>query len=209
MTEETMEPKRSNKVLFVGSIIGLILLLVGAAFIGGRLLNQSKEETAAANQEPPIRDVPAGAPLGEGGLGITADSGPEMQSISLGDILPAPEIPMREPDVRGLYVSRKDDTITVGTGRIMAVAIEGQAPEFNYDGIAVEVLVTNRTELYEDTTEFTPGQSGPIQQTVRPLTNLDDLDEGISLEVWGRKEGDRIVAEIVVVKRPVMAFSQP
>lgn len=203
MTEETMEPKRGSKGLIIGGIV-LLVLLAGAAFVGGRLLNQAKtDRTTAAGSDPAMPGLPPGGAFNvEEGEGASLNDG---EAVDI-QITPAPELPAREPDARGLYVNREDDTITIGTGKVTTFAAEGEAPEYNYEGLAVEVLVTNQTALYEDTTQFTPGQAAPMQQTVRPLDNLDDLDEGTNLQVWGRREGDRIVAETIVLTRPQAQF---
>jgi hypothetical protein len=188
MTEEKMEAKKSNKGLLLGGLL-LVLLLVGAAFVGGQLLKQGEAETA-------VPDLPPG-------MVLDAEEGANLQTFDLSNIKPAAELPARVPDERGLYVSRADDTITIGTGNVMAMLTEqSETPEFSYDGIAVEVLVTNQTALYEDITQFTPGQTTEVQQEIRPLDNLDDLDESTTLQVWGRREGDRIIAETIVLLKP-------
>lgn len=189
MTEDTMESKKGNKGLMIGGVL-LIVLLAGAAFMGGQLLNQSEPETA-------VPDLPPG-------MSFNQAEGGEAEFFMIPEIVRAPEVPNREPDESGLYVSRADDTITIGTGNMMAMIDEsGEAPEFSYDGLAVDVLVTNQTELFEDLTQFTPGQTSEVQQEVRSLDNLDNLDESITLQVWGRREGDRIVAETIVLRKPL------
>lgn len=205
---ETTESEHRNRSLVIGGIL-VLLLLVGAAFVGGRLLNQAQAQTAVTDGLEPA----SGEVLGQVTMLEAGPGGESRQTISLDDITPAPELPTREPDERGLYVSRQDDTITIGTGEVRAVATQGQAPEFNYSGIAVEVLVTNQTELYEDTSRFTPGQSEPLQQTVEPLDNLDDVGDGttgqVTVQVWGRREGDRIVAETIVIVQQYMMAGRP
>jgi len=196
MSEEMMEPKQGNKGLIIGGIL-LVLLLVGAAFIGGSLLNQAN----AADSEQALPDLPPGVTFNvEEAASVSSGEDEVVQYIS---ITPAPGLPAQEPDASGLYVSREDDTITIGTGNVTAFVTEGEAPTFNYEGIAVDVLVTNQTMLYEDTTEFTLGQA--MQQTVRPLDDLSELSEGTTLQVWGRQEGDRIIAETIVVMNSLVS----
>lgn len=77
-------------------------------------------------------------------------------------------------------------------------------------GSNVEVVVTNETIIYRETTEASKRPSGEnqtIQQTVEEAT-LDDLKTESMVMVWGRKSGDRIIAEVlmyssaVVIKKP-------
>jgi hypothetical protein len=200
MTEEIVEKKGGNKGLMIGGVV-VLLLLLAAAFVGGRLL-APKEETA---------DLPPGAILsGEGpGLAVGGGAIPEgAETFMMPMPEAAPELPDRAPETMGLFIGRTDDTLTIGTGNVMArISNEPDAvPEFNYDGVAVEVLVTNQTELFEDVTEFTPGQTS-VQQKVEKLENLDDLEENTTVQVWGQRDGDRIVAEtIVIIRPPALAF---
>jgi hypothetical protein len=80
-------------------------------------------------------------------------------------------------------------------------------------GPRLEVVVTAETLVYHDTTHppaRRPSGNDPreIQQTVEEGT-LDDLVTSQSLIMaWGRKSGDRIIAEVlvyidlVVIKKP-------
>ncbi len=75
------------------------------------------------------------------------------------------------------------------------------------DGPKVEVVVTNETVIYRDTTQ--PGEppstakEQTIQQTVEEST-LDDLSSQSMVTVWGRKSGDRIIAEVLFYSNPIM-----
>jgi hypothetical protein len=187
MTEEIVE-KKSNKGLVLGGVM-VLLLLLAAAFMGGRLL-APKQETAGAT---PAND---GATLA---LGSAA--GPEdAQTFSMPMPETAPELPARPPETTGLFIGRTDDTLTIGTGSVTAeISMEpGAVPEFNYDGIAVDVLVTNQTKLYEDVTEAALGQAS-VQQELHKLETLDDLQDNTLIQVWGQRDGDRIIAEVIVI----------
>ncbi len=60
----------------------------------------------------------------------------------------------------------------------------------------VEVIGTGETIIYRDNFEF--GQSS-IRQTVEETT-LDYLDSQMLITVWGRNNGDRVIAEIVLLQ---------
>lgn len=191
MTEEIVE-KKSNQGLMIGGVM-ILLLLLAAAFMGGRLL-APKEETAVPLSSVIQADEMADLILPSG------DSQEGAQTFSIPDLQAAPQMPASPPETTGLFLNRIDDTLRVGTGSISAMISSepGALPEFNYDGVAVDVLVTNQTKLYEDVTEFTMGQT-TVQQELIQLENLDNLQENTLIQVWGQRDGDRIVAEVIVI----------
>ncbi len=179
-------------------IMGVLVLLVGAAaFVGGRMLNNKVN------------------PLGLFGLGGKGN----MMAVSI-NLVPAEELPKTPPEVIGLFVERKDKTIIIqsvslkGGGGGMVVEKGGggevQIVGGKNDGPKVEVVVTNETTIYRDTTqpsEPPSGENATIQQTAEEST-LDDLNSQSMVTVWGRKSGDRIIAEVLFYSNPVM-FKRP
>ena len=170
-----------NKKLYITP--GFAILLIGiAAFIGGRMLNGS------------VGNVPLGGPNGQSVF------------ISIDEITPAPELPATKADVTGLFVERKDNTIvvqavsfSVGVG-----GIAGEAPMDENSGIKVEVVVTGETRIYKDVTEFPEPVNGEVynvQQAALEGT-LDDLHTQSSITVWGRRSGDRIIADVLFYTNP-------
>ncbi|MCI0550434.1 MAG: hypothetical protein L0287_05730 [Anaerolineae bacterium] len=168
-------------------MLGIVILVVGAAaFIAGRMLNRGV------------------SPLG---LSI----GPKPDGIT---ILPAEELPKTEPEAEGLFIERQDNIIFVqggGPGNENPRGVQVGSPEHLSGGPKFEVVVTTETILYHDTTEppaHRPTGDDPrvLLQTVVEGT-LDDLINLQSLVmVWGRKSGDRIIAEVLVYSTP--AFLQ-
>ena len=72
----------------------------------------------------------------------------------------------------------------------------------DYDGGKVEIVISNDTIIYRDTTELDPENPGAtVQQTVE-LVTIDDIIPQSSIWVWGRKAGDRIIADVVVFQSP-------
>lgn len=185
-----------NKKMIVGLVL-LVLLVGAAAFIGGRMLN---------GNVGPLFGL--GMPLG----------GKGMVSISV-QVTPAPELPTTEPEVTGLFVERKDNSIFVssvsmkGGGKGFVVQSGGgevsvSGPES--DGPKKEVIVTGDTTIYLENTKFpepNPGENQVIQQSVTE-GSLDDLTSDAFVTVWGRKSGDRIIAEVLFISKPVM-FKRP
>ena len=170
-----------NKKLYIG--FGLIILLIGiAAFVGGRMLN--------------------------GDVGIVSPGGPNSGRafISMNEITPAPELPVTQAEVTGLFLERQDNTIIVeavsfdvGVG-----GLSGDAPLDEDSGVRVEIVLTGETSIYKEVTQFPAPVNGEVrnvQQTVVEGT-LDDLHPQVSITVWGRRSGDRIVANVFLYMDP-------
>ena len=121
-------------------------------------------------------------------------------------ILPAKELPKTPAEVEGVFVERQDNLIIVESDQPRDGA--AGSPVGVGGGLKFEVVVTAETLIYHDTTEppaRRPTGNDPrvLQQTVEEGT-LEDLNVSQSLVmVWGRKSGDRIIAEILVYSNPV------
>jgi len=171
----------ANKKLYIS--LGIAILLIGiAAFIAGRMLNGT---------------------VGSVGLG-----GPNTGrvSISLNDITPAPELPRTKADGTGLFMERKDNTIFVqansfGSG---VGGVSGNSPMDQSSGIRVEIIVTGETKIYKDVTQFPAPVNGEIHnvQQAAEAGTLDDLSSQTFVSVWGRRTGDRIIADILFYSNP-------
>src|SRR5215207_485777 len=189
---------QNKKMIF---IMGLLVLLVGAAaFIGGRMLNQS---------------------AGPMGLGLPRGNG-DMISVSI-QVTPAAELPTTKPETVGLFVERKDNSIILATismdeggGGVVVQAGGGDSESFSgspvdNNGPKVEVVTTSETVVYLETTQPpgppSSGENVILQQTVAE-GSLDDLTSQSFVTVWGRKSSDRIIAEVVFISNPVI-FKRP
>lgn len=176
-----------NKKLYIG--FGIIIVLIGAAaFIGGRMLNGR---------------------VGNVGLG-----GPNSGrvSISIDEITPAPELPSRKADLTGTFVERKDNSIVVQSVSFgMGVGgVSNDTPMDENSGIQVEVVVTSAAKIYVDVTQFPAPVNGEIHnvQQVAAVGSLDDLNEDSFISVWGRRTGDRMIADIIFYSNP-QSFKKP
>jgi len=172
---------------------GVVILLAAAAFMAVRYFNQPKN-TASGNSEGPMLSVR--------GPGTGSEKAFKLNTT------PAEELPAMEPEVRGLYVERKDNSIFIGTGQVTVAvkAKQGEEPEVDADfsGPKVEVVISADTVVYKDTTELDPEDPGAeVQQTVE-LSTIDEITEQSSITVWGRKAGDRIIADVVLFSSPFM-----
>ena len=147
-----------NKKLIL--IMGLLVLLVGAAaFVGGGMLNNKA------------------SPLGFFGFGGRDG----VMEVSI-DLIPAKELPGTEPVIMGLFAERKDKTILVqttslktgGKGIVVHKGEDGSvSPSSNMNyGPKIEVLITNDTTIYRDTTqpgEPSTNETQTVQQTVEEV----------------------------------------
>jgi len=115
-------------------------------------------------------------------------------------VTPAPEIPTTAPELSGLLVERRDNTIILQTVSFDAGSGwrlgESNALMDTSSGPKVEVVVTGETIIYRD--DFEVEQSS-IQQTVEETT-LDYLNSQMMITVWGRDDGDRVIADLILAQ---------
>jgi hypothetical protein len=188
---------KNKRLIFI--LGGIVLLIGGAAFLAGRLLNQQ------------VGPAGLGGPLGSNGGAFGVQ------------LIPAEELPKTEPAVTGSFVERKDNTIVVASAPMETggggVVVDNQNSEGGDDesltpkevpsGPKVEVVVTSETIIYRDTTDFSqahPGENTSVQETVGEGT-LDDLNSDSMIRVWGRRSGDRVIAEILYYSSPAVMMS--
>lgn len=170
-----------NKKLYIS--FGLAILLIGvAAFIAGRMINSNV-----------------------GTVGLGGPNGGRV-SISLNEITPAPELPATRADVTGSFVERKDNTIVVQAVSFTAGVggVSGEMPMDENSGIRLEIVVTSATRIYKDVTEFPAPVNGEVhnvQQAAEEGT-LDDLNTQCFITVWGRRSGERVIADVLFYMNP-------
>jgi hypothetical protein len=136
--------------------------------------------------------------------------------ISGKDILPAKELPTTPADIRGLFDHRQNNSIFIGTGNVTISVMKDQSGQVHtsssHSGPVVEVVVTNQTTIYKDVTmqQFNgpPPQGQKIQQVVQPGT-LDEVGQNSDITVWGRKSGDRYIADVLVYSPPAFLTKGP
>ncbi len=192
-------PRRRGALIGVGIVV-LVVLLAGAAFVGGRLLNG--QGLPGLSSGGPILSIGPG-----GARGV---------QIKAGDILPAQELPQTPADVRGLFDHRQDQSIFVGTGRVQMSVMKDQSGQVHtsasHSGPVVEVVVTSQTKIYKDVTmnQFNgpPPQGQKIQQVVEP-GSLDEVGQNSTVTVWGRQTGDRYIADVLVYSPPAFFKKGP
>lgn len=188
--EQTPAPRKSALPYVIGLL--LIVALGAATFIGVRYFNQPKT-TGMGGPNQNVISV-----QGPGG---------EAQTFTL-DVEPAEELPKTQPDEIGMFVERQDNSIFIGTGDVSVIveAKPGEEPQMDssFSGPKVEVVISADTVIYRETTQLDPENPGAkVQQTVE-LSTIDEITEQSSITVWGRKAGDRIIADVIVFSTPFM-----
>ncbi len=200
-----------KKILFgIGAVL-VVALLAGAAFMAVRLLNAK----ASANGSR--------APLA--GLG---GPGGGKASIQI-QMTPAPELPAARADLSGQVTNIQDNSIFVaemtkssGGANVVIVGKAvlgsgssndsgpstdgGQAAAPTPSGPVTEVVVSQNTTIYRDTTmnSVPRPQAGSsenigVQQVLEPA-DISSISDSSLVQVWGQKRGDRLIADIIVVR---------
>lgn len=189
-----------NTKTIVGILAGF-LILGAAAFIGGRLLNGKSS-----------------------GLGQIFNFGNNAMSMTSFEMEPSPLLPKTNPLIYGTFAERKDNTIYVQTfstdavngGGVIIVSTSGDSGSgettaniSGNNGPKVEVVITKDTKIYKDVTEINfDNQANQTAQQELEEGSIDDLSKNSMLTVWGRKVGDRTIAEFIVVTNTMM-ISKP
>jgi hypothetical protein len=186
----TTQPRKSRRTLWivVGAIV-LVAVLAGAAFIAGRLISP-----------------PASTQNEDGGPKLSLSGPGGKNSVSIHETA-AKELPTTSPTVRGLVVDRQDQILSVGTGNVTVSAMSkgpGQQPtiQANYNGPVIQVVITHDTKIYKDVTPMEIPKSGGtvnVQQVVAP-GSLDDIGKNVDVRVWGNRQGERVVADVLVYR---------
>ena len=190
--QETPTPNPRRTALPYVIAVGIVVLLAAATFVAVRYFVQ-----------------PGNSTLGGPGGNVISVEGPggEAQTFSL-DIKPATELPATQPNEMGMFVERKDNSIFIGTGDVSVIveAQPGEEPQMdaNFSGPKVEVVISSDTVVYKDTTKLDPENPGAQAQQTVELSTIDEITEQSSISVWGRKAGDRIIADVIVFSTPFM-----
>lgn len=194
MSESVGTTQTKSKRGFIVIGVGAVIVLLGAAFVAGQLLNRSNMPAGSDN-------VVLKGPGGE-------------QTVSL-QIEPADELPDRAADVVGLYARRDDQSLFVTGANLdrMKVIVDKDGKmttSSEGSGQTIEIVMTKDTQVYRDATALNPEQptqSGPIQQKVEP-GSLDEVGENSIVMAWGERRGERLVASVMMYAKP-MVFRMP
>lgn len=181
ITDEPISKPKRSPLIWVGTVVIGLVLLAGAAFIGGRLM-QSKPSALDGGANMVVRSGPGGE---------------QVVSIAI-DVTPAPELPVRPADAIGMYARRDGNSIFMnpkGGGPELEVVVTGKTRIYRDATTPPDVAPGEMP----DTT---------IQQVAEEVDNADDIGTDFFVLVWGAKTGDRIVAETLFYMEPMLIHSE-
>jgi len=183
VVEESVGTKKKRWWL-IPLVTVLAVLAVGAAYIGGRLFI-----SRPAGAQNSVVELGAGS--------VMISSSVEMEQ--------ADELPERSPEVFGIFDHFDDNTLYIqemvvdGNGvASLSMDSEGNLETNNDSGVVKEILVTRDTLIYRDRSmeNFAPNSSEPLKAKLEPAT-LEDIGKNSVVTVWGRQEGERVIAEVI------------
>lgn len=173
--EETDRPcgqPRRRRLYILGAAL-LVVLLVGAAFVGGRLFGQRHlVHTSGAG----VVKIKKAAEL------------PDEPPVAVGSV--------QKVEGKTITLEAPSGSATVYSGP--GVEVEKKEGEWKQ----IEVVVTQDTKIYRDV-PLSPEEikkGGEFQQKVEEAT-LADIKVGDLIEVWGEGKGERITAEVIHIQR--------
>jgi hypothetical protein len=185
------EPKK-RRTIWIVAALALVLVLGAAAYLAGQMMNRAGEQQGQRGGNGPRIAISKGGP-GEKGVPVELD------------IKPAVELPQTQPEANGILTERKDNSLFLGTGNV-TISASADTGDVNtdYDGPVVEVVVTQDTKIYRDITNIDPDNlEETIQQQVE-LATVEDIGGQANISAWGRKVGDRIIADVIFFSQPFM-----
>jgi len=161
---------RRTVILCTALIAGLAVLAL-AAFVGSRFFDRSQPGVSSGLEPTPLADKqrPAG-------------------------------LPQRAPDDSGVILKIEDNSLFIGSGQTMLAANdENGNPGIKIENATppVEVVLTQNTQVFRDTTFDDPTVEDGAPQTIETF-NKGDLSENNIVFVWGTKRGDWLVAETIL-----------
>ena len=136
-------------------------------------------------------------------------------------IQPAQELPTTQPVVTGIVVNQANGVLTVSEGNFNFRGGANGTPRPTSNGTprprptpggGTEIQVdASNAQVYQDVTFANlNGQppSGTIQQKVE-TSNVDGISDNSRVTVWGDRNGDQIVAKVIVYSQPRPFQQQP
>jgi hypothetical protein len=180
-----------NRVaIAIGGVL-LIVLLVAGAFTAVQLISAQSLDTDLAPGTKVLENV------------FDDGSGNPVTVKTI--IEPSPDLPDKGPEAAGIFLRQEDNSYYVGTGSISLniEVINGErSVASDHSGPELEVVIGPDTLFYEDVTEVesNPTESGEhrLVQEIRLAEGLGEMQKGASFSAWGERQGDRVIAEVVV-----------
>lgn len=201
-----------SKKLIIGAFMAVMLLAAVTMFVAavqpfsvaaaGQQAQSAETEDVEARQEGDTKYIEISRNL----------NGEELSGGVFIHYQNPDELPASDPDLFGVFAGLSNSTLTVGTGSIEVTIdveqINDQEPvttaNASYDGDEVDVLFTENTVFYQDTTEDPHIDREEIEAGEITVTrtleagSADALGENMVLRIWGSMVDGQLVADIVV-----------
>ena len=197
-----------KKILILGSFLLLIILGV-AAFALTQTYLPTTAVSAQGAEEPEKHERVIE-------IAVEKNVNGEVTSGEVTITFEDPEIlPADGESAFGVFLGRDGDVLILGTGSIeVEIGVEVVNDEdpvttvnVSHSGDPVEVVVTEDTIIYKDTTERPEVSSEDIEtgrkviaRTVEP-GSLDEVGESMILRVWGETHDGRVIADVLVYEQ--------
>jgi hypothetical protein len=105
------------------------------------------------------------------------------------------ELPNRRPEAMGNIKELTDAGFVIFEPNI---TMSGNTGTLSGGGTEYEIVVTKDTIFYDISETFTTGKATAKEGSLEKIAIRNDISSSFSfVEVWGRKTGERIIAEIV------------
>jgi hypothetical protein len=188
----TPEVNMNRSKTIISGVIALVLIFTGV-FAAVRLF--AAEPEAVDDVGPGVKVIERVFDDGSGPVTITTI------------IEPSPELPDRTAEAAGVLAALDGDRLLVGTGSI-SVDVENvngkERVTTEHSGPEIEVIVNSDTVIYRDVTEIVYSAAEDaerrIQQSVQRIDNLDGLPSAAEIQAWGVRDGDSLLAEVLVYR---------
>jgi hypothetical protein len=172
-------PKKTNRYIILGVLV--VALLAAAAFVGGNLIKTASEDTKKADFQI-----------------VAAEGLPQAPFELVGDVA------SMEGNSLFVHAGQMNKVLEMIGGK--GVDKKGGSTD---SGPVIEVVITHETGCHRDATwdPYISGEaskkdlSDQIQQVIVP-GSVDELGPGSTVTVWGERNGDRVVAELILYTLP-------
>ncbi len=195
--------KKNNKTLWVVMGVVLILILAGAALVGGRMLGKNRGTAGLeGGSYTKAEGLPDGDPEMTGMVNeVGEDGGIFAQEFTMNDTMGL------DGGSGGVVAVHAVSDAAIDPGDGEEVSVSQTITGAETDGPVLEVVVGPKTQIYQDVTpaieiNVSAGsdempEMPDIQQEIAP-GDVADITPGSIINVWGERRGDRIIAEFIL-----------
>jgi hypothetical protein len=200
-----------SKRIIVGGLVAVLMLAAATLFVAAVLpFSASAAGQAQSGETEEVEATQNGDAMY---IEISRSlNGEELSGGVLVTFENPDELPAADPAVLGVYVGRSGSTLNLGTGQIEVTVdveqINDQEPittaNAGYSGDEVDIVFTDNTIFYKDTTEESHIDRAEIEAGELTVTrtleagSADEIGENTVVRAWGTMVDGQLVADIIV-----------